>query len=258
MIAEGVAVEDVETSLDFSAFEERFTGGDDYLTLYYDQWFEGPFRSAAMKALTGEPMVAFAGAESIPFDDERWQVEATTSERLIHLGQDALKIQGGSAIIAEAEFTNGIVEFDIATTGERGFAGLIFRQEDADNYEHFYIRPHQSGNPDANQYQPIFNGGDAWQLYYGEGYAAPVEYRYNEWMHVKVLFAANQADIYIDSDEPVLHISDLKRSEWSGAIGLNSANFSAVHFANVKVTNLANAYEFPPVPATEPAAPGEL
>ena len=47
------------------------------------------------------------------------------------------------------------------------------------NYENFYIRPHQSGNPDANQYQPVFNGSASWQLYYGPEYAAPVEYRYD-------------------------------------------------------------------------------
>jgi len=38
-------------------------------------------------------------------------------------------------------------------------------------FEHFYIRPHQSGNPDANQYTPVFNGVSAWQLYHGALYA---------------------------------------------------------------------------------------
>jgi glyoxylase-like metal-dependent hydrolase (beta-lactamase superfamily II) len=57
MLAKGMSNEDVEEQLDFSAFEERFTGGDEYIKGYYTAYFEKPFRQAAMKALTGEPMV---------------------------------------------------------------------------------------------------------------------------------------------------------------------------------------------------------
>ena len=259
MIGQGMSPEDVEAALDFSAFEERFTGGDDYLTLFYDQWYEGPFRSAATKALTGEAMVTFAKPEAVPFDDERWKIEATASERLTHLGQDAIKIQGGSAVIADTEIENGIVEFDIAVSGERGFAGLVFRQQDAQNYEHFYIRPHQSGNPDANQYTPVFNGVSAWQLYHGEGYGVPVAYRNDEWMHVKVVFAGSRADVYIDSDKPVMRVNDLKRQAAAGLVGVNAANFAPAYFANVKISTLANAYELPQVaPASTDVPEGRI
>jgi len=57
MLAKGMSKEEVEEKLDFSAFEERFTGGDEYIKGYYTAYFEKPFRKAAMKALTGEPMV---------------------------------------------------------------------------------------------------------------------------------------------------------------------------------------------------------
>ena len=253
LLAAGMSNEEVEEALDFSAFEDRFTHGDEYVALHYDQWMEGPFRKAAMKALTGEPMVQIPSAESVPFDDERWQIEAVEHEIVDYLGQQALKVKGGGAVLPELDITNGLIEFDLAITESRGFAGLVFRMQDNDNYENFYVRPHQSGNPDANQYQPVNHGRDAWQLYHGEGYAAPVKYRYNEWMHVKLLYAGDQAYVYIDSDEPVLHIPDLKRSHLGGAIGLNSANFSAVHFANFEYTTLANAYVFPPIAAGAPA-----
>ncbi len=245
LLASGMSNEEVEVALDFSAFEGRFTHGDEYVKGYYDAYFQVPFRAAAMKALTGEPMVSIDPPESIPFDDERWQIEAAEFERVDYLGQQALKIRGGAAILSDMNISNGLVEFDLAVSKERGFAGLVFRLQDDANYEHFYIRPHQSGNPDANQYTPVFNGVSSWQLYHGEGYGAPVDYRYDEWMHVKAIFAGSQAQVYIDSDEPVLHFTELKREDLSGAIGLNSANFSAVHFANFKVTPLANAYAFP-------------
>lgn len=248
------SAEEVQAALDFSAFEKRFTGGDEYVRTHYEQWFVEPYRAAVMKELSDEPMVEVPPGESVPFDDPRWQIEAEEFEVTEYLGQTALRIRGGSALLPFTNIRNGLVEFDIAITPERGFAGLMFRWQDAENYENFYLRPHQSGNPDANQYQPVFNGAAAWQLYYGEGYAAQVKYRYNEWMHVRVIYAESQAEVYIDSDTPVLHIPDLKRIDRDGAIGVSAADFSAVHFANFKYTALANAYTFAPVAKPEFAA----
>ena len=253
MLADGMSTAEVQEALDFSAYEERFTGSDPYVKLHYDDWFEAPFRGAAMKALTGEPMVAIEPPVSVPFDDARWQIEAIEQELVEHLGRQALRIKGGGAVLPDLDVKNGMVEFDIAITPERGFAGLLFRWQGAGDYEHFYIRPHQSGNPDANQYTPVINGMSGWQLYHGDGYSVPVSYRYDEWIPVKVIYAGSRADVYIDSDEPAFRIYDLKRDEQSGAIGINSANFSAVHFSNFRYTELARAYELPPgkIPKTE-------
>jgi len=247
MLAEGKTAEEVQAALDFSAFEERFTQGDPYVRTYYKGFFEIPFRAAALKAVSGERMVQPPPPESVPFDDERWQIEAAEHEVVEYLGQTALKIKGGGAILPDVDIKNGLVEFDIAITPERGFAGLMFRWQGAANYENFYVRPHQSGNPDANQYQPVTNGSSSWQLYHGAGYAVPVEYRYDEWMSVKVLYAEGEALVFIDSEEPVLRVTDLKRDIESGAIGVSSSNFSAVHFANFRYTKIANQYALPPV-----------
>lgn len=57
MLAQGMSPEEIQKKLDFSAFKERFTGGDDYTAYFYVGYFEEPFRSAAIKALSGEPMV---------------------------------------------------------------------------------------------------------------------------------------------------------------------------------------------------------
>ena len=245
LLAEGKTSEEAQELLDFSAFEDQFIQGSEYLKLYYDDYFEKPFRAAALKALTGEPMVKIDPPERIPLNDDRWQVDAAEHELVDYLGQQALKIKGGRAMLPDLDIENGLVEFDIAVSEERGFAGLVFRVQDDANFEHFYIRPHQSGNPDANQYTPVFNGVAAWQLYHGEGYGRPVDYRFDEWMHTKIIYAGSKAKVYINSDEPVLHVDDLKRGVASGAIGLDASNFAPVHFANFKVTSLADAYAFP-------------
>jgi cyclase len=57
MLTQGLSHEEIREQLDFGDFEERFTGGDEYLRGYYRDYFERPFRAAAIKALTGEPMV---------------------------------------------------------------------------------------------------------------------------------------------------------------------------------------------------------
>ena len=58
----------------------RFTHGDEYIHTYYEEYFERPFRAAAMKALSGEPMVQPPPPISVPFDDERWVIEAVEFE----------------------------------------------------------------------------------------------------------------------------------------------------------------------------------
>jgi cyclase len=44
MLADGKSVEEVEAALDFSAFEKRFTHGDDFVRVAFENWFEQPFR----------------------------------------------------------------------------------------------------------------------------------------------------------------------------------------------------------------------
>jgi len=112
--------------------------------------------------------------------------------------------------------------------------GALWRMQDGNNGEIFYIRPHQSGNPDANQYTPIMNGITAWQLYYGDGYAAPVKYKYNEWMHIKIVISSSQAEVYIiDMENPALFFPELKQTPQAGRVGFyTGSGFASAYFAD--------------------------
>ena len=178
--------------------------------------------------------VHVAFAELVPFDSTRWIIEAEEHELSVYGGRQALSLKNGQAWIEDVEMTNGVIEFDIAFTSERGFSGAIWRMTDTDNFEEFYLRHHLSGNPDANQYTPIFNGNAAWQLYYGPAYAAPISYRFNEWMHVKIVFFGTQAEVYIDSASPVLEIPDLKHEIRAGKVGISSS-FAPAYFSNFSI-----------------------
>jgi hypothetical protein len=173
---------------------------------------------------------------AVPFTEANWQI--TTAENRGEFrfedkaGQEAVFLQSGRLDLKNVEFETGTIEFDILTQGERGFGGIRWHvQPGDDSFEEFYIRPHMSGNPDANQYTPTFNGVAGWQLYFGPHYSTPVSYKFDEWMHIKVVVAEKQAEVYIDSDKPVLFVDDLRGKFGSGGLTL-SANFSPFYFAN--------------------------
>ncbi len=176
--------------------------------------------------------VSQAAAEAVSFTSDRWVVRGDETRVEQHLGRESLYLKGATVWLKDVEFLDGTIDFDISVTGERGFMGALWRLQDDNDYEEFYIRPHMSGNPDATQYTPVFNGVAAWQLYHGEGYSAPVQYRMNEWVHVRIVVSGSQGEVYVDSDKPVLFIREMKRPVRPGRIGLVSSGPAEAHFAN--------------------------
>ncbi len=184
--------------------------------------------------LVASPAALFAQQSlPVPFDSDRWEFSAIEARVEEHLGKSSLYLLGGYAWIADDEFVDGILEFDVALPPERVFAGAVWRMQEPGEYEEFYMRPHQSGNPDASQYNPAFYGLSSWQLYHGEGYSAQIDYRFDEWTHVKIVISGSRGEVYVDSDEPVLVINELKRPVRPGLIGLRvSSEVVATHFAD--------------------------
>lgn len=196
-------------------------------------------------------------AQEVAFDSDRWEIQATESKVIDYLGRRrCLYLKGGTASLKDSQFTDGVIEFDIAFTGERGFMGAVWRMQDAENYEEFYVRPHQSGQADANQYQPVFNGVAAWQLYYGAGYAAPIKYDFNQWVHVKIVVSGKNAEVYIkDMLTPALVVGDLKREIKQGRVGLSAGNFAPAYFSNFSFAAINNPSLKGKAPAPEKAPP---
>ena len=170
-------------------------------------------------------------AKIVPFDSSLWSISGDgsrdisgkKSQIVTYKGKKAIYLSSnGKAILKNTKFTNGIIEYDVALSDKRGFMGVMWRMQDDKNFEKFYMRPHQSGNPDANQYTPVYNGISGWQLYYGEQFSVPFKYSFNEWLHVKVVVFGKNAEIYIkDMKKPAL-VVDLKRDVKSGTVGLEA------------------------------------
>ncbi len=183
------------------------------------------------------PITPPGPAQAVPFDSGRWRFDDATHRVEEYLGRRSLYLEHGIASVADVNFINGSIEFDMAFSADRGFMGAIWRVQDTKNYEEFYLRPHQSGNPDASQYTPVFHGIEGWQLYHGKRYSVPLVHRFNEWTHIKVVFSGDQAEIYIDNMEnPVLFVDGLKRGVEAGSIGVNAGLFAPAHFSGFSYT----------------------
>ena len=202
-------------------------------------------------------LVVATGALAAPvsFEDPRWIVQGQETEFVTVAGKQAVRLLGGSARLQGVAIEDGIIEFDMLVRQERGFSGAFWRRQDQDNAEQFYLRPHQSGNPDANQYQPLFNGSSSWQLYHGAGYSAPTSYRFDEWMHVRIAFQGRSAAFFVDSDEPAFTTDRLKHDPVAGGVGVYASNFAPAWFADFEVSELPDDFRIDVVPAENAPEP---
>jgi hypothetical protein len=174
-------------------------------------------------------------AEPIAVDSQRWRLEFGETSVTEYQGKRALLLKGSMATLPDAKFETGTIEFDmLVPSAAQSFPGIYFRGQDENNYEHFYLRPHQNGRPDANQYTPVINGVTAWQIY--ARYNGRMTYRLNEWFHVRLEVAEDSVRIFVDApDQPALVVHDLKRARQSGYIALKGS-LGGAYYANINVT----------------------
>ena len=184
---------------------------------------------------------------------KRWDLSRAKVEE--HLGRKAL---AGTAFLKDVSLQNGVIEVDIATTARtRSYPGVLFRVQDAANYERFYIRPHRSPfYDDVLQYGPTFNGVDSWQLYNGPGLTAAMDVLPDRWNHLKIVVAGTQAQVFWnDTPEPVLVVDDLAHGESAGTIGLVGPMDGTAFFSNLQLRGERRPGCFRP-PAPREAMPG--
>jgi hypothetical protein len=201
-------------------------------------------------------LLALAATQAIPFDAARWTLVGHGATSMVYLERPSLFIENGVALLRDSSFGDGTIEFDVALHGHASFAGIAFRALSEDDYELIYLRPHLSRRPDALQYTPIYNGGEAWQLYSGPGYIGEAELPLNRWLHVKLVVSGYEARLFVDgAAKPQLTVTSLRRRWTRGMIGLWSflggANFSNVIVSPADTTApTAPPAEPPPAPYT--------
>jgi len=138
-------------------------------------------------------------------------------------GREVLTVKRTGVMLTGAEFSEGVIELDIAFDDFRGFGGLMWHVNETRS-EYFYLRKHKSGLPDAGQYSPVRNGLTSWQIYTDRNAIAPFAFTQEGWNRFKLVVQGDRADIYFNgSAEPVLHIPDLASDAGSGGIGFRAS-----------------------------------
>lgn len=173
----------------------------------------------------------------IPLDTVNWNINARSYVLENYKGKDAVYLQGGGITLKDTEFLNGTIEFDIYLKEVSGFPGVYFRIRDGKDGEQWYIRPHLSGKPDANQAAPLINGVSPWQLYFGKKYSFPYEYNYDDWTHVKLVVIDDKAQVFLDHSEKPNLSWNLFTETKAGGIMIRGGGMQAMHIANVKISH---------------------
>lgn len=172
--------------------------------------------------------------EIYPFDTAHWDINAKAYVFEHYKGKDAVYLHQGLAYLKDFTFRNGTIEFDVYLTDRQSFPGVRFRIRDRQNMESFFLRPHLSGKPDANQAAPVINAITAWQLYFGPKYSFGYEYNFDGWTHIKLVVNEGRAQVFLDnSSEP--HLSwELAHDIKEGGVAIGGS-FAPVHYANFTV-----------------------
>ena len=170
----------------------------------------------------------------VPLTLDAWDTISVKPVLETYKGKECFLLSSGAIILKNTELRDGTIEADISFPQQRNFPGFAVRMQDLKNAEFFYVRPHQSGNPDATQYTPVFNGQAGWQLYYGEGYGGAFPFKFNEWHHIKIELNGLQAEFTID-DTTVIKVKELLTGWKAGKIAV-IAEGAPLRVANVQYT----------------------
>jgi len=183
----------------------------------------------------------------VEFESDRWDLK--NAQQAEFLGRKCIT---GIASLKDVVFENGIIEFDLAVTGERSYPGVTFRAQSQGDYERIYIRPHLSKTfQNVVQYEGTFNGIDSWQLYYGPGKTASAAIPLNQWFHVIVKVKDTQAQFFInDSVTPVLIVNELAHGLSKGTLGVWGPSDGSAYFSNFSFRT-DNTLQFPDVVKTD-------
>ena len=185
-------------------------------------------------------MIAIFGiakGQIIPLDTTNWDIQAQAYLLEKHKGKESIYLQGGSITLKDVAFLNGTIEYDVYFKKEdRGFPGIYFRTQENGNAEQFYLRPHQSGNPDATQAVPTTRNVTAWQLYHGPKYSFAYKFNHDAWTHVKLVVDGDRAQIFLDwSEEPQLSWNTFHEAK-SGSVILTGGNQTGMYLADIQVS----------------------
>jgi hypothetical protein len=179
-------------------------------------------------------------------------LRATISEETLRRMQRTQQYAQGLVLIEDLDFSNGVIEAEIAGAlapgagGEaRGFVGIAFRvQEDLETYDAFYLRPTNGRADDQERrnhsVQYISLPEWPWHRLRKETpskYESYVDLVPGTWTKIKIEVRGEQARLYVhDNEQPTLIVEDVKSgANGRGGVALWLEPGTVAHFRNLTV-----------------------
>jgi hypothetical protein len=179
-------------------------------------------------------------------------LRATISEKTLQRMRRAQQYAQGLVLIENLDFSNGVLEAEIAGAlvpgagGEaRGFAGIAFRvQQNLETYDAFYLRPTNARADDQERrnhsVQYISLPEWPWHRLRKETpgkYESYVDLVPGAWTKIKIEVRGEQARLYVhDNEQPTLIVKDLKSgANGHGDVALWLEPGTVAHFRNLTV-----------------------
>ena len=166
-----------------------------------------------------------------PIDLSMLAIKAEESALIEKEGRKALYLKNGQAQIPDLVLQDACVEVRIYAEGP-SYPGIFFRHTDEQNFELAYPVPHASGLWDALQYDPVMNGSNTWQNFYGPAYQLKEEVPYKRWFKLKVNFVGEKAAVSLENRKPLV-VARLAFDPQAGGLGLWT--YLPVWFADLRV-----------------------
>lgn len=201
-----------------------------------------------------------AEPERVYFGGAQWRVGV--GEALVQRinGREALRLSSGRVWRDDLQLQDAVIEFDVYFDEAMGFIGPMFRAERDDHFEEFYFRSHLSNKPDTLQYTPVEHGLSAWQIFSDANAIAALPLQFGNWNRVKIVIEGDRADFYFNSEQPLLHVPDLKTNIARGRVGLRVSGPDGMfaYFSNFTARPLEAGERVVGVASASPAVPEGL
>jgi hypothetical protein len=164
------------------------------------------------------------------------------------LGRKAVYLPSGLISVKGSKLRDGVIDLDVATQPGGLFAGVAFREESEANLEMVYLRPGANDNLEAMQYTPRLNGDAIWQLLNTSHEKASAHFPRDQWFHLRLVVSGRTCMAYVnDSPVPTMTVTNLRRGDSEGAIGLWGLGGGA-YFSNLSYTQAAARALLPDLP----------
>jgi hypothetical protein len=164
------------------------------------------------------------------------------------LGRKAVYLPSGLISVKGSKLRDGTIDVDVATKAGALFTGIAFRIESDANLEIVYLRPSLTDTSEAMQYTPRLNGDAIWQLLNSNHEKASAHFPKDQWFHVRLVVSGRTCTVFVnDSHDPTMTVTNLRRGDTEGAIGLWGLGGGA-YFSNLSYIPSPDRAPLPDLP----------